>query len=106
LSSCADAEDDTIKVQLLADIEAVFTSLNNCERLFSKRLIAELVADEVKPWATYHKGKPLTERQLARLLAPFGVKPGTMRIEDDRAKGYLRADFADAFERYLPDRGY
>ena len=105
LSSSAEAEDDTIKVQLLGDIEAVFTNLNNCERLFSKRLIAELVADEVKPWATYHKGKPITERQLARLLSDFKIKPGTMRIEDDRAKGYQRADFEDAFERYLPDRG-
>ena len=100
LNSAAEAEDDSLRVQLLADIEAVFTALN-CERVFSKRLIAELVADETKPWATFKNGKPITERQLARLLADFKIKPAATRIEDSRAKGYLRADFEDALERYV-----
>ena len=105
LSEAAAFDSDTIKVQLLADIEAAFTSLN-AERLFSKRLITELVSDETRPWASFKNGKPITERQLARLLADFNIRPANVRIEDAQAKGYERDDFADVFERYVhPDGG-
>jgi hypothetical protein len=42
---------------------------------------------------------------LARRLQQFGIKPKTMRIAEDRAKGYALEDFADAFARYLPPEG-
>jgi hypothetical protein len=106
LSSAAEAEDDSLRVQLLADTAAVFTALES-ERLFSKKLIAELVADETKPWSTFKNGKPITERQLADRMADFKIKPTTLRIGDGRAKGYLRADFEDALARYvLPAQGF
>ena len=39
---------------------------------------------------------------LARHLRLFGVQPTTLRVPDGRrAKGYIRADFEDAFARYL-----
>ncbi len=40
--------------------------------------------------------------RLARLLRRFGVTSTTIRIGDERAKGYKRADFEDAFVRYGP----
>ena len=40
--------------------------------------------------------------ELARQLKAFGVQPKTLRIGDDTRKGYARADFEDAFSRYLP----
>jgi hypothetical protein len=43
----------------------------------------------------------MTPRQLAVALKPFGVRPGTHRVEGGRVTGYLAADFADAFDRYL-----
>jgi hypothetical protein len=92
----AEIEDDSLGVQLLADTVAMFTRLK-CERLFSKRLVAELVADETKPWATFKNGKPITER-----LSGFGIKPANQRTEDGQAKGYAQADFEDAIERYVP----
>jgi len=33
---------------------------------------------------------------------PFGVHPKTIRFGDKTAKGYLLADFEDAFARYVP----
>jgi Protein of unknown function (DUF3631) len=38
-----------------------------------------------------------------RLLAPFDIHPQTIRVDEKTtAKGYLRAQFEDAFDRYLP----
>jgi Protein of unknown function (DUF3631) len=38
----------------------------------SADLVAALVADPERPWATWGKNdKPLTQNQLARLLRPF-----------------------------------
>jgi hypothetical protein len=48
----------------------------------------------------------LTQNKLARLLNPYKIRPGTIRIgsgEKDTRKGYKLAQFADVFERYLPD---
>ena len=47
-------------------------------------------------------GLPLTPRQLAQLLAGFGIKAKQIRQGPDTRKGYLRVDFTDAFRRYLP----
>ena len=46
--------------------------------------------------------KPLTKTGLAKLLKPFGVKPGGVRIGDKTPRGYQLEDFSDAFLRYLP----
>jgi putative DNA primase/helicase len=101
LSSSAEATDDTIRVQLLTDIAGIFAS-HNCDRIFSKRLLGELADDETKSWASYKNNKPITERQIARLLVGFGIKPSNQRIGDAQAKGYALTDFADALERYVP----
>jgi hypothetical protein len=47
--------------------------------------------------------RPRQRAQIARLLNPFGISPGTIRFPDDcTAKGYYLNAFADAFVRYLP----
>lgn len=45
----------------------------------------------------------MTATQLARALAPFGVRPQTIRFEGEKriAKGYYRDGFGDAWARYL-----
>jgi hypothetical protein len=40
-------------------------------------------------------------RQIAGLLAGFGIKPSNQRIGDAQAKGYALSDFADTLERYV-----
>jgi hypothetical protein len=55
-----------------------------------------------RPWPEWKNGKPLTETGLARLLRPFGVVSKQEQIDGVRFRGYLRTDFDDAWERYLP----
>jgi hypothetical protein len=57
------------------------------------------------PGPEWRHGKPITANSLARLLAPYGIAPATIRVGTKTPKGYQRADFADAFERYLAPDG-
>lgn len=100
-------EEDTpsIGVELLRDVEAAFTD-RRTGRLASRELLAILIDDDEAPWATWNRGNPLTVRQLAARLSDFGIKPKTTRLPNgDRLKGYVLADFADAFARYLSSDG-
>jgi len=94
-------EDDSARIMLLADIRDIFRE-REAERLASAELCASLIAIEGRPWAEWRGGKPLSANGLARLLVPFKVIPGTIRIGEATAKGYQLAHFADAFARYLP----
>jgi putative DNA primase/helicase len=68
----------------------------------TKTLITALCMDTERPWATYARGEPITDRQLAKLLKPFRIISATVHPPDvPHAKGYRRADFEDAWERYL-----
>ena len=57
-------------------------------------------------WGTYGRNdKPITTTQVTRLLKPYGLKSGSVRIPKDGGttpKGFLRIWFEDAFTRYLP----
>lgn len=44
----------------------------------------------------------MNARQLADRLKTCEVRSRTIRDGEDRAKGYYKEDFADAFARYLP----
>jgi putative DNA primase/helicase len=90
--------------ELLADIRDVFER-KQVDRIKSADLIAALVSDEEKSWATYYRDKPLTPRQLSKLLAPYGIKSRSVRFGGSSPKGYQSSWFADAFARYLPDPG-
>jgi putative DNA primase/helicase len=95
-----DADAEGIRILLLTDIRQVITG----ERIFSKDLVHELAGLTERPWLEVCRGKPITERWLARNLAAFRIHSKTLRIGEERAKGYERADFSEAFERYLlPD---
>jgi Protein of unknown function (DUF3631) len=96
-----DTFDPAIGVQLLADIRDIFARLRT-HRVTSATLVDELIKDREKRWATHNRGKPITENGIARLLKEFYIRPRTVRTTNDRAKGYQRDWFEDAFERYLP----
>jgi putative DNA primase/helicase len=65
-----------INVELLADSRKAF---GESEVMTSADLVAALVADPERPWATWGKrDKPLTQNQLARLLRPHS--PTEVRI--------------------------
>ena len=86
--------------ELLADVRQAFVH-EQVGKITTKNLIHALCKDEDKRWSTYSHGKPLTPRQLASLLAPYGIKPKTVRFGNNTPKGYEVSQFSDAFARYL-----
>ena len=86
--------------QLLADVRDLFTE-RGVDRLSSSEIVDALVQREDRPWPEWH-GKPLSKRGLARLLGRFGISPTQRRDSGgDKARGYDRTAFADAWARYL-----
>jgi Protein of unknown function (DUF3631) len=86
---------------------AASSALRRVDRLASSEITLALSMLEGRPWQDWARGKPITPNQLARQLAPFGVRPKTMRTGalQQPAKGYERSDFNDAIARYLPQIG-
>jgi hypothetical protein len=101
LLSNVDGEDQSIGVAILQDIHDIFES-RNVDRLASGAITAELAQLEERPWPEWKAGKPITERQLATLLKPFGIKPKQLKFHSENLRGYEREWFSDAFSRYLP----
>lgn len=103
-SKTEDDEDDSYSLGLLKDIREVWPGENG---LFSEGvksdkcetavLIEKLKALEESPWAEHQ----LTPRKLARILRPFDIQPHTIRVGERTPKGYIFAEFNDAFDRYL-----
>lgn len=92
--------DDDAGGLLLRDIADLFRDLGT-DRLKSDDLARRLGEMEERPWPEWRNGKPMTKHQLAHLLAPFGVRSKTIRFGVGTDKGYLRADFEQAWARYL-----
>jgi putative DNA primase/helicase len=111
-----DAED--LCVQALDDIRAVFIRKNkqaeqyilendaaqaNTLRLFTKEILAALLALPERPWRECNQGRAITQRGLAKLIKVFGVKTDkNVRRGTGQAKGYALDEFLEAFARYLP----
>jgi len=67
----------------------------------TKSLIAKLCEDEERPWASFSKGKPITDRQLARMFRKYEITSEDVYANDVHAKGYKRVRFQEAWARYL-----
>ena len=92
----------SLSSELLADVRDVFEQRGG-DKIATNDLLATLNADEERPWATYRRGKPLNARDLAQLLREYGIKPDSKWMGHRMVlRGYSRADFEDAFARYLP----
>ena len=88
--------------QLLADIQHIFAD-KKLDKISTKDLNDALISDEDKAWAAYYLGKPISPRQIAKLLAEYGIKSKTIRIGYETAKGFEQSQFDDVFKRYLAD---
>jgi Protein of unknown function (DUF3631) len=97
-----DAE-PSLGIRLLADLRTVFA---DHEQMATKVILRALVDIEESPWGDL-KGKAIDERGLARRLRQYGIKSRQIRVGDVTLKGYIRAELADAWLRYLspsPDK--
>jgi hypothetical protein len=128
--NAARVEDDSVGVLLLRAIWETFEALDaeakthppedlfaserqhQADRISTVDLLVALVDRDAEPWggwwgtelerALEKKSPPRGPAgKLAALLRPFEVQSRDIRTPDGVRKGYLRADFADAFERYL-----
>jgi putative DNA primase/helicase len=88
-------------VRLLADIRSDFRPDETS--MFTTTMIERLTADPERPWADYTRnGKPIGPKHIAALLKPFGIISGTVHVPSQPdAKGYQRAHFEEAWDRYL-----
>jgi len=94
---------------LIADVRWIFEGrpeqrgeVTTCavDKISSADLADQLADIEGRPWAEW-KGKRISQNGLARLLRPFGIVPGTIRLENGQTpKGYKREDFREAFAQY------
>lgn len=71
-------------------------------RMFSRTLVEKLNALGDRPWTEARRGKPINEVWLARELNPYGIRPKTLWIGEQCAKGYYEEDFREVFRRYVP----
>jgi hypothetical protein len=103
LSADREAETESLGVRLLADVRTIFDS-GGRSRIASAALVDELAADADSPWADWY-GKAVTQRAVAKLLSTFGIRPGTVRLQDGTTpKGYKREQFEEAWKRYSQAR--
>ena len=91
-------------MRLLGDMRTVF---DEDDAKFTDTLIKALIALPEAPWGDLRgkgsrEGKPITDLGLARRLRHYRIRPKLLRIGIVVGRGYLRADFQDAWERYLP----
>lgn len=93
---------DEAGILLLKDIRGHFVE-TSANRLCSSDIVGRLTKMEERPWPEWRQGRPMTPPQLARVLAPFGIRPTTIRVPGQPpAKGYYRDAFAETWTRYLP----
>jgi len=90
--------------------------LDGCRRLYrtkpwgweggvvsSSELVSSLVDDDEGPFSSDRRDKThLDARKLAWRLRPYDIRPRTVRVGGATFKGYAWAEFADAWDRYLP----
>jgi hypothetical protein len=100
IEAVAETFDPSIGVQLLGAIKGAFEA-RGMDRITSAGLVEDLLADETAPWATYNKGKPISQRQVGNLLKPYGIKSKTIRLDNGSfPKGYLLEWFTDVLSRF------
>jgi hypothetical protein len=89
-------QETSTEINLLRDCREVFENLDNPHKLPTETLITGLASLPESAWMN------LTALDLSKKLLPFGIRPAQHWIGGRNFRGYARADFLDAFARYLP----
>jgi Protein of unknown function (DUF3631) len=107
--------DEDAAVTLLSDIRTIYHDLA-VDRHASAKLVEELVGMEDAGWADWRglrddqQPRRLSQGELARLLAPFGIRPRTIwprrrNQKSKSSKGYFRSQFESAWHKYCNSDG-
>lgn len=100
----AKAARPSLGVMLLRDVRVVFQNIGTT-RLVTDQLLQNLKEIEESPWAVIRKGEPLDARGLSQRLRKYGIEPKLQRDGAQVYRGYARAQFEDAWSRYLEPLG-
>jgi hypothetical protein len=88
--------------RLLAAIRDLFAA--HGVMLTSDKVQSSLTADSNSEWAEFRGRGPISKRQIAVLLAPYGIHPDVIHPRGHLADRVYRAEwFAQAFRHYLPE---
>jgi len=97
------AADSSLALTLLGDLREVF---GDADRLPTSVILERLEKLEESPWSSVGRPpKPLDAHGLSRLLKDYGVRPKVVRIGEQTARGYYRAELAEQWGRYAPRGG-
>jgi len=96
----SDIDSDSIKVQLLSDLQTIFKK-EDTDKLWTCDILEKLNGMDDRPWPEWKHGRQLTARGLSNLLRPFKVRPKDLNIDSINKKGYRLDDLRDTFSRYL-----
>lgn len=91
----ADSEDSSLNIRLLADMRDVFDD-QGADFLASAKVCELLRGIDESPWSQFD----MNPSKLGHRLREYGIKTGHNPAKTMR--GYRRADFLDAWERYTP----
>lgn len=98
--AAAKVKPPTLGIQLLQDIRAL---MQDTDRIGTTDLLAALNEMDDAPWGNL-RGEPINARYLAQTLGKYDIPTNnTVWIANRSVKGYVRAHFADAWGRYLPE---
>ena len=96
--------DDLAHVMVLHDVNALFEE-HGADRLASTEITHALAQMEDRPWPEWKNGKPITPRQLAKLLDAFGIVPTSIKLATGKTpKGYHQRAFSECVRRYPPSQ--
>lgn len=90
-----ESEESSLNIKLLADLRDVFDD-EGADFLTSAKVCELLRGIDESPWAQFD----MNPSKLGHRLREYGVKTGHNPAKTMR--GYRRADFLDAWERYIP----
>jgi hypothetical protein len=94
----AEAEEDAAEgMRLLADLRDVF---GDADKLWTETILASLHDVPEAPWGDWF-GHPLKDRELAKLLKPYGIRSRDVKIDGTNHKGYYREQFVKSWESYV-----
>ena len=91
----------TILLLLLQDIWDHFKEAKK-DRLTTLEILSRLHQMEERSWPDWY-GKAISSTSVAKLLKPFGIKPGRWKDSGQSERGYLKKDFIDPALRFLHD---
>lgn len=107
LSGGVDEDNLSGDVKLLGDILKIHEErrtsglLKDEDHIPSAALVTALVGLEESPWATWSRGKPITQNKLATMLRKFGIRTEAAWISEKTVRAFKWSDFVDVWARYL-----